>query len=330
MQHRAVSREEWLAARMKALAVLLSIAYACISAPVPAQQPIDPAVAELGEGFVSRTATVNGTTLHYVRGGAGPAVILLHGFPQDWYEFHQIMPRLAKSFTVIAADLRGIGGSKATDGGYDAANLAEDIHQLAQQLKLERVYVVGHDLGGIVAYAFARLYSKETRGVMILDVPLPGIEPWEDIKADPLLWHINFHQTPDLPEKVIAGRQAVYFRHFWSLGTVNGDAISDDDAARYASAYAAPEQLRAGFEMYRAFPANERFNEAQRSAIDVPLVLAGGDQGFGPLLPDIAEALRTHGWSDVTVELIGNSGHYVADEQPEALAALIERYASMQ
>ena len=310
-------------------AVGLSIACAGISAPSPAQQESDPAVAELGAGFVANTADVNGTTLHYVRGGTGPAIILLHGFPQDWYEFHQVMPRLATTFMVIAADLRGIGGSKATPGGYEAANLAEDIHQLAQQLKLERVYLVGHDLGGIVAYAFARLYPEETRGVMILDVPLPGLEPWEEVKADPLLWHINFHQTPDLPEQLIAGRQEVYFRHFWSLGTVNGDGISDDDAAHYASAYAAPEQLRAGFEMYRALPANEQFNAAQRSAIEVPLVLAGGDQGFGPLLPDIAEALQTHGCTNVTVELIENSGHYVADEQPEAVAALIERYAPM-
>lgn len=128
---------------------------------------------------------------------------------------------------------------------------------------------------------------------------------------------------------MIADRQAVYFGHFWSLGTVNGDAISDADAARYASAYAAPEQLRAGFEMYRALPANEKFNAARRSAMDVPLVLAGGDHGFGPLPPDIAEALQTHGWTDVTVELIEKSGHYVADERPEAVAALIEHYASM-
>jgi pimeloyl-ACP methyl ester carboxylesterase len=313
---------------MKALVVLLA-ACAFMSAPLGAQPQVDPAVAELGEGFSSSVADVNGTTLHYVRGGAGPAVILLHGFPQDWYEFHQVMPRLAQGFSVIAADLRGVGGSKATPGGYDAANLAEDIRQLAQQLRLDRAYIAGHDIGGIVAYAFARLYPEETRGVMILDVPLPGIEPWDDVKADPLLWHINFHQTPDLPESLIAGRQTTYFSHFFGLGTANGAAISDDDAARYASAYAAPEQLRAGFEMYRALPASERFNAVQRSTIDVPLVLAGGDQGFGPLLPEIAETLQTHGWTDVTVELIENSGHYVADEQPAAVAALIERYASM-
>jgi pimeloyl-ACP methyl ester carboxylesterase len=313
---------------MKVLAIL-ALACAGMFAPLQPQAQTDPAVAELGQDFVSSTADVNGTTLHYVRGGTGPCVILLHGFPQDWYEFHQVMPRLAQSFTVIAVDLRGIGGSKATPSGYDAANLAKDIHQLAQQLGLERTYIVGHDIGGMVAYAFAHLYPEETRGVMVLDVPLPGIEPWEEVKADPLLWHINFHQTPDLPEKLIAGRQALYFGHFFDLGTADRDAISGDDRARYASAYAAPEQLRAAFEMYRAMPAAETFIAVQRSTIDVPLVLAGGDQGFGPLLPEIAEALQSRGWTDISVELIENSGHYVADEQPDAVAALIELHASM-
>lgn len=308
--------------------VVLAIACAGIFAPLPAQAQIDPAVAELGDGFSSSVADVNGTTLHYVRGGAGPAVVLLHGFPQNWYEFHQVMPRLAQSFTVIAPDLRGIGGSKATPDGYDAANMAKDIHQLAQQLKLEHPYVVGHDIGGIVAYAFARLYPEATRGVMILDVPLPGIEPWEEIKADPLLWHINFHRTPDLPEQLIAGRQAVYFRHFFDLGTADPAAIGAADRARYVEAYAAPEQLRAALEMYRAMPAGGTFVAPEPSAPDLPLVLAGGDQGFGPLLPGIAERLQMHGWTDVSVELIENSGHYVADEQPDAVAALIERYAS--
>ena len=313
---------------MKALAVL-ALACAGMLAPWQPQAQTDPAVAELGEAFASGTAAVNGTTLHYVRGGTGPAVILLHGFPQDWSEFHQVMPRLAQSFTVIAVDLRGIGGSRATPGGYDAANLAEDVHQLAQQLELERTYIVGHDIGGIVAYAFAHLYPQDTRGVMVLDVPLPGTEPWQEVKADPLLWHINFHRTPDLPEKLIAGRQALYFSHFFDLGTADSDAISADDRARYANAYADPEQLHAAFEMYRAMPAGETFMAAQPGAIDVPLMLAGGDQGFGPLLPGIAGALRSRGWSDVSVELIENSGHYVADEQPDAVAALIELHASM-
>jgi predicted alpha/beta-fold hydrolase len=151
----------------KPLAVFVVAACVAIQGQSSPRQMADPAVAALGGGFVSDTAQVNGTTLHYVRGGAGPAVILLHGFPEDWYEYHRIMPQLAKQFTVVAVDLRGIGGSAATASGYDAANMAEDVHELAEHLNLEHVYVVGHDIGGMVAYAFARCYPETSRGVMI-------------------------------------------------------------------------------------------------------------------------------------------------------------------
>ena len=125
---------------------------------------------------MSETAGLNGTTLHYVRGGQGPAVILIHGFPQDWFEYHAIMPRSAKQFTVIAIDLRGVGGSAVAADGYDAATMAGDVYQLAMTLGLQGVYVVGHDIGGMVAYAFVRLYPHITRGAMILDVAIPGID----------------------------------------------------------------------------------------------------------------------------------------------------------
>lgn len=283
----------------------------------------------LSKEFASETATVNGVKLHYVRGGTGPAVILVHGFPEDWYEFHKVMPRLAKKFTVIAVDLRGVGGSAATPGGYDAANMAEDIYQLVSALKLERVYIVGHDIGGMVAYAFVRRYPQITRGAMILDVPIPGIEPWEQVKCNPAVWHVNFHQTPDLPEKLIAGRQNVYFRYFFNRFTFNKKAITDTDTAHYANSYATAAQLRAGMEFFRAFPANEKFNTAQQSVLDVPIVVAGGDKSFAELLPKMAEDLRAHGCQNVVVETIKDSGHYVADEQPTIVAELIERYGSM-
>ena len=149
---------------IRAFAVFIVTACASLHGQSPSQRPLDPALAALGGGFVSATAQVNGTTLHYVGGGVGPAIFLLHGFPQDWYAFHQIMPRLAKQFTVIAVDLRGVGGSGVSAGGCDAANMAKDIHQLAEQLHLEHVYVVGHDIGGMVAYAFARLIRKPAAG----------------------------------------------------------------------------------------------------------------------------------------------------------------------
>ena len=308
---------------LKLFAVFVVTACAVIHGQSAPKQQIDPGLATLDGGFVSETAQVNGTTLYYVRGGAGPAVILLHGFPEDWFAYHRLMPRLAKQFTVVAVDLRGIGGSTATAGGYDAANMAEDVRQLAEHLHLEHVYVVGHDIGGMVAYAFVRRYPETTRGMMLLDAPVPGLGPWDAVKTNPITWHIHFQQTPDLPEQLIAGREAIYFRHF-----LDRDTFSDADVARYARAYAAPEHLRALLEIYRAFPANERFNAAQRSATSVPLVLAPGENSpFEKLMPGFAEALRDHGCANVKIEVIEQSAHYVADEQPEAVAQLIERYA---
>ena len=128
-------------------------------------------------GFVSATAGVNGTVIHYVAGGQGPAVILIHGFPENWSAYAKIMPQLASRFHVVAVDLRGIGGSAAPERGYDSATMAEDVHQLASTLGLDRPYVVGHDFGGWVAYALARLHPDTLRGAMILDVPIPGLDP---------------------------------------------------------------------------------------------------------------------------------------------------------
>lgn len=289
-------------------------------------QAADSAIAELGAGFVSATAQVNGITLHYVRGGTGPAVILLHGFPEDWSAYRKVMPRLAKKFTVIAVDLPGIGGSTAKPGGYDGVAVADDIHQLQEQLRLDHAYVVGHDVGGILAYTFFRRYPDTTRGVMILDAPIPGIAPWDEFNAKPFVWHIHFQQVPDLPEALVAGRQAVYFRYFF-----DPTFFSDADVARYAASYASPEQLHAGFEFYRAFPADDKFNAAQQSRIDVPLVLAAGSGS--PLLKDLpimAAALRARGCTNVSIgATIQGSSHYLADEQPELVEELIEKYASL-
>lgn len=309
----------------KPRALLVMAACAPIHGQSSPRQMADPAVAALGSGFVSDTAHVNGATLHYVRGGAGPAIILLHGFPQDWYAYYRVMPQLAKKFTVMAVDLRGIGGSAATAGGYDAANMAKDVHQLAALLHLDHVYVVEHDIGGMVEYAFARRYPETSRGVMMLDAPLPGLGPWDAVKANPITWHIIFQQMPLLPEQLLAGREAIYLRYF-----LDSETFSDADVARYTRAYAAPEHLRAALEIYRAFPANEKFNAAQRRAIIVPLVLAPGrNSPFLELMPGFADGLRAHGCMNVEIEVLDNCVHYLADEQPDAVARLIQRHATL-
>jgi pimeloyl-ACP methyl ester carboxylesterase len=313
--------------RRKYLAIIIIIIGLMFSLRISAQdkQTTNQLVEKLGKGFASNTAKVNGTTLHYVRGGNGPAIILLHGFPFNWYAYHKVMPLLSKKFTVIAVDLRGVGGSSVTPASYESPNMAEDIYQLTHQLKLEKVYIVGHDIGGMVAYAFARLYPRATRGAMILDVPLPGIEPWEKSIAGPDFWHIPFHQIPNLPEQLLADRQAVYFRYI-----LHPDHFSDADVAHYAAAYTGPDHLRAGLGFYRAFPANGVFNASQRSTIDVPLVWAAGEKSFfGKIGLRIVEDLRAHGCSNVKSEIIKGSGHWVNIEQPKILSELIERHASL-
>jgi len=311
---------------VKILACLLLAAFSSALGRPPSEQPTDPAVAELGAGFISAMVRARGITIHYVRGGTGPAVILLHAFPEDWYEYHKVMPGLAKKFTVVAIDLPGIGGSTARPEGYAAADMADDIHQLQEQLHLEHAYVVGHDIGGMVAYAFVRRYPEATRGAMILETPLPGLAPWNKIVAKAFAWHIHFQQVPDLPEELVAGRQAFYFRYF-----LDPRYVSDADVARYAASYAAPEHLHAAFQVYREFAANEKFNAEHQSRFDVPLVLAvGGESAFLDDLPSMAEALRAHGCTHVTTRVIEGSSHYVADEQPAIVKEFIEKYASLQ
>ena len=200
----------------------------------------------------------NGQSVYYVRGGAGPAVVLIHGFPQDWYEFHAIMPELAKRFTVIAIDLPGIGRSGPVPGGHDAATMAKGLHALVQEFGLKDPYIVGHDLGGMVTYAYARLFTADLRGAMILDVPLPGIEGWNQIEGDPSVWHIRFMQVPALAEKLVTGRSADFLEYFFQFAD-----FTPREKEHYVSAYSSAAQLQTAAELrYRHVEAIQRVNRA--------------------------------------------------------------------
>lgn len=320
------TRTAWMSAAVTCLAITAAAPTTGLSQEGDLSAATRPETIGL-TGLEAGTAEVNGTTLYYVRGGSGPSVILLHGFPQDWTEWDRVIPELTDRFTVVAVDLRGVGGSAPTEGGYDAMTLAGDIRALAAELGLDRPYVVGHDIGGMVAYAYARRFPQATRGVMVLDVPLPGIGPWEEIRREPSLWHFHFHQAPALPESLVAGREAVYFRDF--LTRIGGDPalFSDEDIARWARAHRPRDKLRAAFGFYRAFPAIAEWNAARVGPLDVPIVLAGGDRATAAVLPAVAADLRAKGASDVQVIVIEDSGHYVVDEQPASVAALIATHA---
>ena len=199
------------------LAAIVAVAGSSVAVARAVRARIDRGRRDKGLSF--GTARVHGAVLHFAKAGRGPALILLHGFPQDWSEWRPIMARLARRYTVVAADLRGIGQSTAGSAKFDAATMAADVHELAKVLKLDRPYVVGHDLGGMVAHAYARLYPDDLRGAMILDVPVPGLDGWDEAVSGPDAWHVGFLQTPDLPETLVAGgRQDAFLSYFLAHG----------------------------------------------------------------------------------------------------------------
>ena len=273
-------------------------------------------------GFESATLRVDGSSLHCVRGGSGPAVILLHGWPEDWTAYREIMPRLAKRFTVIAVDLPGIGRSGPAAGGYDAANLSATIRGLTQTLRLEQPYIVGHDLGAHVTYAYLRRFPDTLRGAMILDTPVAGVGG-DEAGSNPALWHVGFIQAPGLAEKLVPGRQAAFLDYFFSIGR-----FTREKRAYYARIYGAP-QLHAAFEIFRALPRNASFNAARTEPVSVPLVVAAGENFmFSTLLPTFVEGYRAKGLARVESTRIPNAGHYLLADNPQAVAELIERNAS--
>ncbi len=283
----------------------------------------------LGTGFTSNTITVNGTTLHYVQGGHGPAILFLHGFPEDWYEFHKVMPLLAKHFTVVAIDMPGIGKSGLKPGNYTFIDIAHDIHTFVQELQLKNIYIVGHDTGGIIAYAFMRQFTKNTRGIMLLDAPLPGLKSSDILMLIPFLWHFTFHKIPKLPEMIMNGRQEKYFKAaFFNRFVKNRKAITEEDITHYANAYNSKEKLSAGLLFYRSHPATRVFMKNHREKISVPIFICEGDYGSKEPSPAAKELIKDYGCTTVNSLIVKKSGHFMCEEQPEAIAKLILQNAS--
>jgi pimeloyl-ACP methyl ester carboxylesterase len=260
--------------------------------------------------------------------GAVRRLFFLHGFSQDWYEFSQVMCLLANRYTVIALDLRGIGKSKAMRADYDAETLANDIHELADQLAMKDPYLVGHDMGGMIAYAYARLYPAESRGIAILDGPLPGTPSTDLLVKLPFLWHFTFHRIPKLPEWLIGGHAYTYFKTaFFRRFAKDKQAMSDAVMRHYASAYTTPEQLRAGLGLYRTYRKNQAFMRAHRDELQVPILLLEGDYGSGKPGPTAKELANTFGCRSVTAQVMAGCGHFMTDEQPHVIANLLQHHA---
>jgi len=268
-----------------------------------------------------RTAAANGIRLHYLTAGTGAPLVLLHGWPVSAEMWRRVIPALAAKRTVIAPDLRGAGYSDKPAGGYDKATLAKDVQALMSGLGHKRYAVVGHDIGGMVAYALAAQFRGEVEKLVLVDVPLPGIEPWDRMQGAPALWHFAFHAQRDLSEALIQGRERIYIESFVRSRAWNPAAVSDAEIDAYAAQMAAPGALRGGLEYYRAIAEDAAVNKGfAAEKLAMPALGIGGDR-LGPALKGIMASVAT----DSRAVTVANCGHWVVEERTaEFLAALTE------
>jgi pimeloyl-ACP methyl ester carboxylesterase len=265
-------------------------------------------------------AELSNARLHYVVAGDGPPVVLLHGWPQTWYAWRKVIPLLANRYRVIAPDLRGLGDSSRPTLGYDKRTVGRDIWQLITEvLGHSRFLLVGHDWGGPVAYAIAVDHPDAVRCLAILDIAIPG-DGSPNISQGGRRWHHAFHQTPELPEKLIEGREDIYLGWFYRNYGHRTDVISESDIAEYLRCYRQPGALRAGLAYYRALAQDIADNEssARRFKLPMPVLALGGADswGRGHEVMQSMQRLATN----VSGGVIENCGHWMPEEQPQILA----------
>ena len=264
------------------------------------------------EAIVSRMAQAEGVKLHYLTAGHGPTVILIHGYAETSRMWKPIIPLLAKKFTVIAPDLPGIGDSEIPKDGLDMKTAAIRIHALAKALGVEKARVVGHDIGLMVAYAYAAQFPSETEKLVVMDAFLPGVAGWEDVYNNPQIWHFRFNGPT--PEALVRGRERTYFEHFWNdFAADKTHSIPETDRVAYTAAYARPGRMRAGWAYFVSFQQAARdFEELSRNKLTMPVLAIGGEKANGEVLGKQMKIVAT----DATMVVLKNTGHWVLEENP--------------
>jgi len=266
-----------------------------------------------------RTADVDGVKLQYLTAGHGPAIVLLHGYAETSRMWRPLIPRLAPNFTVIAPDLPGIGGSDIPKDGLDMKDAAVRIHDLVKRLGIEKAVVVGHDIGLMVAYAYAAQFPAETDKLVLMDAFLPGVEGWEAIYNNPTIWHFRFNGPT--PEALVRGRERTYFEHFWNDFASNKTrSIPEADRVAYTAAYARPGRMRAAWAYFVSFQqAATDFAELSRTKLTMPVLAMGGEKANGDALGKQVKLVATN----VETLVLPNTGHWVMEERPlETMDAL--------
>jgi pimeloyl-ACP methyl ester carboxylesterase len=274
--------------------------------------------------FTERFAKVNGVRLRYLIGGRGSAVVLLHGYAETGHMWGPIMPLLAERYTVVVPDLRGAGGSAKPASGYDKKTMAVDIHELTTLLELDHVHIVGHDIGLMVAYAYAAQFPQTTSRVVLMDAFLPGIGNWKNVWLLRDLWHFHFYG--DVPLALVKGRERIYLEHFWNdFAADRKRSVPEADRRFYARAYAQPGAMRAGFEYFRNFERDaEDFARLASTPLTMPLLVLSGEKAGGTFLIEQAKLVA----SDVRGHVVKGAGHWLMEEAPDTVIPAIRDFVA--
>lgn len=275
----------------------------------------------LPQGARGKFVETNGVRLHYITAGTGPAVVLLHGWPQTSYAWHDTIRRLAPRHTVIAPDLRGLGLSEKTPSGYDKLTLAHDIKGLVDHAAGGRAHLVGHDMGGKVAYMFAHAFPESTSSLTMVECKAPGTENFDILNGG--LWHYGFHMAADFPEMLTQGREHAYITGLIRAWSHRKDAVGPAAIAEYVRHYSAPGGMTAGFNYYRAFPRDREIaTPLHQRRLDLPVLAIAGEHFLGVAL---ASSLQPQA-PNLTAAIAPGSGHFVVEEAPDFFHARLERF----
>ena len=272
--------------------------------------------------FRARQIAANGTKLYVRVGGSGPAVVLLHGYGETGDMWVPLAKDLARDHTVVVPDLRGMGLSAKPAGGYDKKTQGRDIAGILDTLKIATAALVAHDIGNMVGYAFAAQYRNRVTRLVVIDAPLPGVGPWEEILRNPLLWHFRFG-GPDM-ERLVAGRERIYLDRFWNEFSASPTRFGEAARRHYARLYARPGAMHAGFAQFTAFDQDAADNKAFVAAgkLRMPVLALGGERSFGTTMA----AVMRFAASDVEEGVVPDSGHWIMEENPKATIALVRAF----
>ncbi|TWA99250.1 pimeloyl-ACP methyl ester carboxylesterase [Bradyrhizobium stylosanthis] len=271
--------------------------------------------------FKAKTIPANGAQIHVRVGGKGPAVILIHGFGDTGDMWAKLGADLARDHTVVVPDLRGMGLSDKPDKGYDKWGQAADMRAVLQSLGIDKAVVIGHDIGTMVAYAYAARYRDLTEKLVVMDAPVPGVPPWDEVVRSPLLWHFDLG-GPDM-ERLVKGRERIYLDRFWNDFAGTPSKITEATRRHYAEIYARPGAMRAAFAQFRAIRTDAEDNKkAIATKLTIPVLAVGGEKSFGKMEAVVMRNAAT----DVTEVVIPDAGHWLMEEQPEATVKAVRQF----